>query len=137
VKIPIAVGDSYAYEFSFSQEDVDAFVRLSGDNNHIHQDKAAAAASPMRVMGVPGLLTAMIFSRVLGTIFPGHGTVYRSQSLEFIYPVQLNQPYVAKFEVEGLEPVRHRARIKTTVEEKGSGRPCLLGTAVVQNPQVL
>jgi acyl dehydratase len=127
----ISKGDTFSYEFSFSRQDVDAFVSLSGDSNVIHRDEVAAAGSPIGKMAVPGLLTAMVFSRVLGTMFPGHGTVYRSQSLDFKRPVLLGKKYVAHFKVQEVVPARHRAVIETEVSEEATGRKCLSGIAVV------
>jgi acyl dehydratase len=129
----ISTGDSFSYEFTFSQKDVDAFVALSGDSNIIHNDATAAAESPIGKMAVPGILTATIFSKVLGTMFPGHGTVYRSQNLDFRRPVLLGVRYVARFKVQEVVPQRHRALIETTVAEEASGEECLRGTAVVIN----
>jgi len=133
----ISAGESFSYEFSFSQKDVDAFVALSGDSNIIHNDVQAASVSPIGKLAVPGMLTATIFSRVLGTMFPGHGTVYRSQSLEFWRPVVLGERYVARFRVQEIIPARHRAVIETVVAEQGTGQECLGGTAVVVNFQRL
>jgi acyl dehydratase len=129
----LSVGDRYSYEFSFSEKDLRAFIDLSGDNNVIHRDESAAHRSPIGVIAVPGLLSALIFSRVLGTMFPGHGTVYRSQSLEFVRPVVLNRIYVALFEVTEIVRDRHRAWISTVISEKESRTACLLGKALVIN----
>ncbi|HEY0795962.1 MAG TPA: MaoC family dehydratase [Acidisarcina sp.] len=133
----IVARDSFSYEFSFSRKDLEEFIILSGDSNDIHLDPQAALESPIGEMAIPGLLTAMIFSRVLGTIFPGHGTVYRSQSLEFLYPVVLGVRYVAHFRVLNVNPKHHRARIDTTVEDPETGKICLEGVAVVINKRRL
>jgi acyl dehydratase len=133
----LSVGDRFTYDFSFSTEDLNSFIALSGDSNIIHKNDEAARRSPIGKMAVPGLLTALIFSRVLGTMFPGHGTVYRSQTLEFIRPVLLDDPYVAKFEVKEAIPERHRAIIQTTIVEKANNKVCLDGVAKVINYQKL
>jgi len=133
----LVTGDVFSYDFQFSQLDVDAFVKLSGDCNIIHQDADAAAASPIGKMAVPGILSATIFSRVLGTIFPGHGTVYRSQTLDFRRPVEIGRRYMALFAVQEVIPSRHRAVISTRVLDKESGHTCLDGTAVVIHLQRL
>jgi acyl dehydratase len=146
----LQVGDTFTYGFSFGQKELDDFVALSGDSNNIHQEEAAALRSPIGKMAVPGMLTAMIFSRVLGTMFPGHGTVYRSQTLEFLRPVILGREYEARFEVVGIEipskdaqasnslvPRRPRATIRTLVVDIVDGKVCLQGLAVVLNEERL
>lgn len=133
----ISAQDSFSYEFCFNPKDLEDFVALSGDSNDIHQDQTAALESPIGEMAIPGMLTAMIFSRVLGTMFPGHGTVYRFQSLEFVSPVVLGGKYIAHFRVLNVNPKRHRARIDTTVEDTATGDICLEGIAVVINKRRL
>ena len=36
----LKVGDKYEYEFSYTQQDVELFARVTGDNNPIHIDNA-------------------------------------------------------------------------------------------------
>jgi acyl dehydratase len=129
----IAAGESFSYEFSFGQKNVEDFVSLSGDSNVIHHDLAAAINSPIGAIAVPGLLTALIFSRVLGTMFPGHGTVYRSQSLEFLLPVVVGKKYIARFRVLSVNAKRHSARVDTIIEDRATGEICLEGIAHVIN----
>jgi acyl dehydratase len=129
----LSPGNSHSYEFSFSKQELEDWITLSGDTNVIHRDQVAAAESPIGEMAVPGIMTAMIFSRVLGTIFPGHGTVYKSQSLEFAAPVKLETKYTAHFRVLSVNRRHHRARIDTTVEDLATGEICLEGIAVVIN----
>jgi acyl dehydratase len=133
----ISANDSFSYEFSLNVKDLEDFIAVSGDSNDIHRDQSAATESPIGRLAVPGMLTAMIFSRVLGTMFPGHGTVYRSQSLEFLSPVVLGAKYLAHFRVLDVNSGRHRARIDTTVEDKATGEVCLEGIAVVFNKRRL
>ena len=146
----ISTGNRFSYEFSFCQKDLEDFVALSGDSNIIHLDQAAALESPIGSMAVPGMLTALIFSRVFGTLFPGHGTVYRSQSLKFLVPVRLEKKYEARFVVLSVElpplpdpnkplsdPAKPpkvptpRATIATKVFDAETGDMCLEGVATV------
>jgi acyl dehydratase len=148
--LKISTGSVFVYQFSFSQKDVNDFVALSGDTNNIHLDREAALKSPIGEMTVHGMLTATIFSRVLGTMFPGNGTVYRSQSLEFLHPVIVGKKYEARFEVLKIEvpssdhthsatvrPRDPRATIKTTVVDAETGAHCVEGKAVVLNKERL
>lgn len=147
----IFVGQEESYEFSLSQKDVVDFVALSGDSNVIHQDREAALQSPIGEEAVPGMLTALIFTRILGTIFPGHGTVYYSQLLKFSRAAKTDRRYVVKFRVLGIvqpavDPDRPehiplpRATIATNVfdpnqidSRTGGAAVLLRGEAVVLN----
>jgi len=59
---------------AFSQADIAAFTRLTGDGNPIHHSRTPSL--------VPGLLTASLFPALVGTACPG--AVYARQSLRFV-----------------------------------------------------
>jgi acyl dehydratase len=63
------------------------YADVSSDRNVIHLDDAAARAAGFDGALAQGMLVAAGFSRILGTEFPGEGTVYVSQSLQFLRPV--------------------------------------------------
>ena len=136
----LSVGTSFDFEFRLTQNDVRRFVQLSGDRNPIHSDPHFAAQSivakncPPGRMCVPGILSACVFSRVLGTIFPGFGTVYLQQTLHFEKPMFVRVPYVAKFKVLKI-PARTRvAKISTIIMNKATGEITTRGYAFVHHP---
>ncbi len=91
--------DKFEYTFSFSQKDVDNFAAVTGDNNPIHINKKQAAQSIFQKRIMHGFLSGSIFSKVFGTIWPGNGTIYLSQTMNFLKPMYAGQKYLAKFEV--------------------------------------
>ncbi len=95
----IEKGDKYSKEFSFSFEQVKQFAELSGDTNPIHLDKKYATGLGFADTIVHGFLTGSVISKVLGTEFPGEGTIYLSQSLSFRAPVFPGEKLLAQFEV--------------------------------------
>jgi UDP-4-amino-4,6-dideoxy-N-acetyl-beta-L-altrosamine N-acetyltransferase len=95
----IRAGSTYVEEFSLSQEDIQRFSQVTGDSNPIHFDEKAAKEAGFPGVIVPGFLTASIFSKILGTKFPGYGTIYLRQDLEFKKPAQLDQPLKAQLTV--------------------------------------
>ena len=127
----LSVGEKFMLDFRFTKEDVDRFMDLSGDYNEIHFDERAAARCAIGKIAVPGLLSGQVFSRILGTLFPGHGTVYRSQTLQFRKPMFIGINYAAEVTVLEVEPHRHRAKVSTVIREKESGEVKLDGEAVV------
>lgn len=129
-------GDVHAERLAFSVDQVRLFAELSGDRNPIHFDAEAAARTPFGRPIVPGLLSASVFTKVFGMDFPGHGTVYLSQSLRFRRPLFVGESYRAHFKVLEVEPERHRAVIETNIVDE-DGELCLVGEARVQNPERL
>ena len=92
-------GQTEVYSFSFTQEQMDAFTVLSGDSNVIHESDQAAAelGSPIGKDTAPGGLIVMTVSKVLGTIFPGNGTIWCALDIKFKHPILIGQPYSALF----------------------------------------
>lgn len=130
----LEIGQSYQYDFSFNQGDVEAFARLTGDTNPLHLDPEYAAQTPFRRPIMHGLLGASVFSKVLGTIFPGEGTVYLKHEIEFNRPMFVDVVYQAVVTVKELGE-KFTAKIETLILDKESGKVTISGEAMVMNRQ--
>ncbi|MBD5654496.1 MAG: MaoC family dehydratase [Candidatus Eremiobacteraeota bacterium] len=82
-----AIGKTASLVRTVSAAEVEAFAALSGDTNPIHLDETYAAGTRFGRRIAHGLLVASYISALLGTKFPGTGTIYMSQSLAFKKPV--------------------------------------------------
>ena len=122
---------TFSTDFSFSQQDVADFARVTGDNNPVHLDEDFASKTIFKTRIMHGMLGACVFSKVFGTMFPGEGTIYLSQSVNFLKPMYVDTLYDAQFEVlEILD--KNRARISTSILTK-EGKKVVVGEAVVMN----
>lgn len=72
----IRVGDQSSYVRTVTQQDIDDFARVSGDNNPVHLSESFAKASAFGGIIAHGMLTASYISTVLGTQYPGQGTIF-------------------------------------------------------------
>lgn len=133
----LSVGDAFEYPITFTQNDVIRFAELSGDVNNIHFDDELAKNSPIKTRAIPGLLGALIFSRVLGTLFPGHGTVYATQSLRFRRPILIDKPYVVRITVKRVVPARNRAKVLTEIADGVTGEIATRGQAWILHKEKL
>jgi len=79
----IQVGDAATLVRTLRQEDIQMFAIISGDMNPTHVDPEYARSSQFREVVAHGMWGGVLFSNVLGTQFPGPGTVYIDQSLHF------------------------------------------------------
>ena len=127
-------GQVYTHRFQFSQQQVNAFAELSGDTNPIHTDAAYAATTIFRKPIIHGFLSGSVFSKVLGTLFPGEGTIYLKQSMEFKAPLFVDIPYEAVFTVKEILP-GSVALISTQIKDSTSGNILVDGEASVKNRQ--
>jgi len=130
-------GDSFEKLFSFSQQQINQFAELSGDKNPLHIDPEYAGKSPFGKPIVHGVLTVSIFSQIIGMEFPGAGTIYLGQDLDFKRPVYPDQEYRAVLEVTEVMKGKHIASIRTRVYDKETKKLVLDGFAKVKNKEKL
>ncbi|MDW8302592.1 MAG: MaoC family dehydratase [Bacteroidia bacterium] len=98
-----SVGQKATYTKTFTADDVKQFAEVSGDDNPIHLDPEYASKTPFKRNIVHGALTSSLFSTILGTIFPGEGTIYMSQCTKFVKPVYVGDTITAEVEVTKIE----------------------------------
>ena len=124
------INEVFEYSFSFSQENVNDFAKLIGDNNPIHIDKKQARKSIFKKRIMHGFLSASVFSKVFGTIWPGNGAIYLSQNLNFIKPMYASEIYLAKFEV--LEILAKNKFLINTIIKNTFNEKTIDGNAIIQ-----
>ena len=110
------------------------FSALSMNPQSLHLDAAYAATTVFKRPVVHGILATAVFSKVLGTDFPGHGSIYLSQQVEFLRPVYVDTDYEARFRVLSTQPDRHTAEISTEIYDRTTDKLAVRGRAVVLNP---
>ncbi len=127
-------GQVYTVKFSFNQENVIAFAEVTGDKNPVHLDETYAATTIFKKPIVHGMLGASLFSKVFGTMFPGEGTIYLNQTLNFLKPMYVNENYEAVFEVKELILEKNRAIISTSIKNQ-EGKSLISGEALLMNTE--
>lgn len=85
----IQVGDTATLTRTLRPEDIHLFAVMSGDVNPAHVDPAYARSSMFREVIAHGMWGGVMISTVLGTQFPGPGTLYVDQTLHFSRPVTI------------------------------------------------
>jgi acyl dehydratase len=129
----IEVNQVYTHEFKFSQEEVNQFAQVTGDKNPVHLDADYAAKTMFKRPIMHGMLSASLFSKVFGTLFPGEGTIYLKQSLNFLKPMYVDIVYEAVFTVKEVIKEKNRAIVETLIRDKTTGIVCTSGEATVMN----
>jgi acyl dehydratase len=129
----IKVGEIYTHDFKFSQDEVNRFAEVTGDKNPVHTDAAYAAKTMFKRPIMHGMLSASLFSKVFGTLFPGEGTIYLKQSLSFLKPMYVDTDYEAVFTVKEVIGDKNRATVETLIKDKNTGLVCTSGEATVLN----
>lgn len=85
----IQVGDHAQLVRTLRPDDIHLFAVMSGDVNPTHVDPEFARSSQFREVVGHSMWGSTLISTVLGTEFPGPGTVYVSQGLNFHRPITI------------------------------------------------
>ena len=107
-----------------------AFAAVSGDSNPMHLDAAFGGLTRFGGPIAHGMLSASFISAVIGTMLPGPGAIYLSQSLRFTAPVRAGDAITARVEVVELHPERRRVRLATTCSNQ-QGQMVVSGEALL------
>ncbi len=85
----IQVGDTASLTRTLMPEDVKLFAVLTGDINPSVIDQSFSESGMFREVIAHGMWSGSLISTVLGTQFPGPGTILIDQSLHFARPVTI------------------------------------------------
>jgi len=97
--IDIKVGMVKEITHLITQDDINKFAKLTGDDNKLHLDKAYAAKTSFKKPVAHGMLGASFISTIIGTELPGDGSLWFSQSIDFLYPVRVGDLLTVRAEV--------------------------------------
>ncbi|MEZ0539222.1 MaoC family dehydratase [Fibrella arboris] len=129
------VNDTHQHAFRFSQGDVIDFARVTGDNNPLHLDADFAAQTPFKRPIIHGMLGACIFTKVLGTEFPGSGSVYLAQTLDFLRPMFVDTDYEVTFTVQSIDAAKHTAQILGEIRDVQTKKITTRGVATLMHKE--
>lgn len=116
----LAEGMSASVEKRISDEDIVKFAEVTGDSNPLHLDDDFARETMFGGRIAHGMLTASLFSAILGTKMPGPGCIYMSQSIRFRAPVRPGDVAVATVTVKALDPAKQRVSLDCSCTVDGT-----------------
>ena len=120
-------------DVTITEDRIQQFAEASDDFNTVHMDEAFASRTAYRGRIAHGLLSASFGSAVVGTILPGAGAIYLSQSLAFHKPVRIGDVVQAKITVASVDP--ESARVVLRTEGYVNDEMIMEGEAVVRVPR--
>ena len=85
----LQIGQSAKLIRTLTLDDIRAFAAVSGDTNPAHLDPEYANDTIFHGVIAHGMWGGALISAVLGTQFPGPGTIYLQQDLHFTRPVHI------------------------------------------------
>ncbi|MDR6624718.1 MaoC family dehydratase [Caulobacter segnis] len=129
----LSVGMTAEKRVTVTEERIGLFAEASDDFNPVHIDEAYAAKTAYRGRIAHGLLSASFGSAVVGTILPGAGSIYLSQTLAFHRPVRIGDVVTARATVAAIDEVSARVTLRC---EALVGEDLIMdGEAIVRVPR--
>ena len=129
----IRVGDGASLVRLVTERDIQLFAAVSGDVNPAHVDALYAKTSHFQEIIAHGMLGGSLISTVLGTQFPGPGTIYLGQTLKFLKPVHIGDTLTVTVRVLSLETAHRRVLLDTRCVDQ-DGDVVIEGEATVIAP---
>lgn len=112
----LRVGQRAVLRRTFTPDDVQAYVTLTGDTNPLYTDRIYALRRGLKGVVLPSPLLGALISCLLGTCLPGWGTNYLKQRLRFPAPAYPGEEIVATVEVVRLRPEKELVNLHTTCQ---------------------
>lgn len=129
----IQIGQQAILKKALTEKEIALFAAASGDVNPVHLDAEYAANTQFKQRVGHGMWLGALISSLLGTEFPGPGSIYLNQDLQFKRPVFLNdniEIVVTVIEKHPKKPIVTFECIATNQHEE----IVALGTATVLAP---
>jgi phosphate acetyltransferase len=129
----IQVGDTATLVKTLKAEDIQLFAVMSGDINPAHLDPIYASSSIFHEVIAHGMWGGALISTVLGTQYPGPGTIYINQTLHFARPVHIGDVITVVVNVIEKNERNHHVILECTCKNQ-SNLVVISGTAEVLAP---
>lgn len=129
----ISMGQSARLLRTLTLADIQGFAAVSGDTNPAHLNPEYAADTLFHGVIAHGMWGGALISALLGTQFPGPGTIYLEQALYFTKPVRIGDTLAVTVTVVGLDDAKKRVELDCQVLNQKGDR-VLHGVAKVMAP---
>ena len=129
----LSIGQSARLLRTLTLEDIQAFAAVSGDTNPAHLDPEYANDTMFHGVIAHGMWGGALISALLGTKFPGPGTIYLQQDLHFSKPVRIGDTLAVVATVLSKDDEKKQVELDCVVQNQ-NGEKVLHGTARIIAP---
>lgn len=129
----IETGQEFRHKFSYTQNDVDLYAKVSGDTNPLHINQEVGKASMFGKCIIHGYLGGSVFTKLFGTTIYADGNVYMKQEMKFLRPMFVDTEYEAVITVQEIFPDKNRILYKTEVYHGATNECTITGEALLMN----
>ena len=126
----IELGMQKSFKVDISEDMLDDFAKLSGDDNPLHMNEEYASSTSFKKRVCSGMFLSSFFSRLVGMYLPGKHALYISQSLNFVNPCFIGETITVEGKVIDKSPATKIIKLETTITNE-SGKRIIDGKAQV------
>jgi len=126
----IELGMQKSFKVDISEDMLDDFAKLSGDDNPLHTNEEYASSTSFKKRVCSGMFLSSFFSRLVGMYLPGKHALHISQSLNFVNPCFIGEMITVEGKVIDKSPATKIIKLETTITNE-SGKRIIDGKAQV------
>ncbi len=116
------VGERAERSMTVTDDQIEAFARLSGDRNPVHFDDGFARRIGFDGHIAHGAVTASLLSALLGMDLPGPGSVFLEQRVRFLAPVRPGDTITGTLEVTKVRPDKPIVTLRAEIANQAGAR---------------
>lgn len=95
----LCVGDKASSSIKVTQEYINKFAEVSGDNNPIHINQQYAEKTVFKKCIGHGLISLSEISKIIGTQMPGCGAVFINEKIDYLSPIYVGDTITTEIEI--------------------------------------
>lgn len=114
----LKVGLEASFSREISLEMLQTFIGISGDNNPLHAQREYALVKGYKDQVVHGMLTASLYSTLVGVYLPGKYCLLQSVDSQFVKPVFPGDKLNVSGKVKQINDTYKQVEIKARVENQ-------------------
>ena len=126
----IEIGMQKNFKIFISEDYLDDFAKLSGDDNPLHMNEEYASSTSFKKRVCSGMFLSSFFSTLVGMYLPGKHALHISQSLNFVNPCFIGETITVEGKVIDKSPATKIIKLETTITNE-SGKRIIDGKAQV------
>ena len=126
----IEIGMQKSFRIFISEDRLDDFAKLSGDDNPLHMNEEYASSTSFKKRVCSGMFLSSFFSTLVGMYLPGKHALHISQSLNFVNPCFIGEMITVEGKVIDKSVSTKIIKLETTITNE-SGKRIIDGKAQV------
>ena len=126
----IEIGMQKSFKIFISEDMLDDFAKLSGDDNPLHMNEEYASSTSFKKRVCSGMFLSSFFSTLVGMYLPGKHALHISQSLNFVNPCFIGEMITIEGKVIDKSLATKIIKLETTITNE-SGKRIIDGKAQV------